>query len=177
MAQIQTKNGNSEIRETINEIKHMVIKINNEIREFAAKQQQERAKKYAQQYLEQLDRLIKNSKSQGLSEGVIEKLENLKERLSSTTDPQEIVEQIKEIISIKKQFELTKNDRLESRVIQIENTINRLAQMEEIDPEQINSAKEQLELSKGYLREGEFDKANEILRELNNQLREITSSI
>lgn len=176
-AQIQAKNGNSEIRETINEIKHMVIKINNEIRDFAAKQQQERAKKYAQQYLEQLDRLIENSKSQGISEDVIEKLENLKERLSSATDPQEIVGQIKEIISIKKQFELTKNDRLESRVIQIEKTINRLTQMEEIDPEQINSAKERLALSKGYLREGEFDKANEILRDLNNQLREIASSI
>lgn len=176
-AQIQAKNGNSEIRETINEIKHMVIKINNEIRDFAAKQQQERAKKYAQQYLEQLDRLIENSKSQGISEDVIKKLENLKERLSSATDPQEIVGQIKEIISIKKQFELTKNDRLESRVIQIEKTINRLTQMEKIDPEQINSAKERLALSKGYLREGEFDKANEILRELNNQLREIASSI
>lgn len=176
-AQEQARNGNSEIVQTINEIKHMVIEINNDIRDFAAKQQQERAKRYAQQYLEQLDRLIENAKSQGVSEEVIVKLENLKEKLSEATDPHDIVEQIKEIISIKKQFELTKNDRIESRVMQIEKTINRLSQIEAVDSEQIESAKEQLALSKGYLREGEFDKANEILRELNEQLRAIASSL
>ncbi len=176
-AQEQARNGNSEIVHTINEIKHLVIEINNDIRDFAAKQQQERAKRYAQQYLEQLDRLIENAKSQGISEEVIVKLENLKEKLSVATDPHDIVEKIKEIISIKKQFELTKNDRIESRVIQIEKTINRLSQIEGIDSEKIESAKEQLALSKGYLREGEFDKANELLREINEQLRAIASSL
>lgn len=176
-AQEQARNGNSEIVQTISEIKHLVIEINNDIRDFAAKQQQERAKRYAQQYLEQLDRLIENAKSQGVSEEVIVKLQNLKEKLSVATDPPDIVEQIKEIISIKKQFELTKNDRIESRVMQIEKTINRLSQIEAVDSEQIESAKEQLALSKGYLREGEFDKANEILRELNEQLRAIASSL
>lgn len=176
-AKEQARNGNSEIVHTINEIKHLVIEINNDIRDFAAKQQQERAKRYAQQYLEQLDRLIENAKSQGVSEEVIVKLENLKEKLSTATDPSDIVEKIKEIISIKKQFELTKNDRIESRVIQIEKTINRLSQIEGVDSEKIESAKEQLALSKGYLREGEFDKANELLRELNEQLRAIASSL
>lgn len=176
-AQEQARNGNSEIVQTINEIKRLVIDINNDIRDFAAKQQQERAKRYAQQYLEQLDRLIENAKYQGVSEEVIVKLENLKEKLSAATDPHDIVEKIKEIISIKKQFELTKNDRIESRVIQVEKTINRLSQIEGVDSEQIESAKEQLALSKGYLREGEFDKANELLRELNEQLRAITSSL
>ncbi|NIP61237.1 MAG: hypothetical protein GWN56_14035, partial [Nitrosopumilaceae archaeon] len=75
------------------------------------------------------------------------KLENLKEKLSIATDPHDIVEKIKEIISIKKQFELTKNDRIESRVIQIEKTINRLSQIEGVDSEKIESAKEQLALS------------------------------
>ncbi len=176
-AKEQARNSNSEIVQTINEIKRLVIEINNDIRDFAAKQQQERAKRYAQQYLEQLDRLIENAKSQGISEEVIVKLESLKEKLSSATDPHDIVDKIKEIISIKKQFELTKNDRIESRVIQVEKTINRLSQIEGVDPEQLESAKEQLALSKGYLREGEFDKANEILRELNEQLRAITSSL
>jgi len=173
----QARNGNSEIIHTINEIKHLVIEINNDIRDFAAKQQQERAKRYAQQYLEQLDRLIENAKSQGVSEEVIVKLETLKEKLSAANNPHDIVEKIKEIISIKKQFELTKNDRIESRVIQIEKTINRLSQIEGVDSEKIESAKEQLALSKGYLREGEFDKANELLREINEQLRAIASSL
>lgn len=176
-AQKQARSGNSEIVQTINQIKRLVIEINEEIRDHATKQQQERAKRYAQQYLEQLDRLIENAKSQGISEDVIDKLENLKERLSTATDPHDIVEKIKEIISIKKQFELTKNDRLESRVIQIEKMIDRLSQVEGVNHEDIDSLKEQLALAKGYLREGEFDKANDILRELNVQLRTVTSSL
>ena len=176
-AQNQARTGNSDIVQTINQIKRLVIEINEEIRDHAAKQQQERAKRYAQQYLEQLDRLIENAKSQGVSEDVVNKLENLKERLSAATDPQDIVEKIKEIISIKKQFELTKNDRLESRVIQIEKMIDRLSQIEDVNQEELDSVKEQLALAKGYIREGEFDKANDILRELNIQLRSLTSNL
>jgi len=152
--------------ETIGKIKQITVDLNNKIREYASQQEQSRAKAYAQTYLEQLDRLIENAKSQGLSENIIEKLETAKENLSSTTDPQEIIKQIREIISIKEQFELTKNDRLESRVMQIEKTLLNLSNSDKISKSKIDEAKKTIQIIKRNLATGEFEKANELLRSL-----------
>ncbi len=172
-----SSNSTDEIQKTLEEIKSIVLEINNQIRDFAAKQQEERAKKYAQQYLEQLDRLIEAAKSQGVSEDIIQKLELARERLSTATNPQEIVREIKEIISIKKQFELTKNDRLESRVMQVQKTIVKLAQTDGINQTEIEIAKESLLEIKDLLGAGEFDLANQLLRDLNDKLMEISRSL
>ncbi len=152
--------------ETIGKIKQITVDLNNKIREYASQQEQSRARAYAQTYLEQLDRLIENAKSQGLSENIIEKLETAKENLSSTTNPQEIIKQIREIISIKEQFELTKNDRLESRVMQIEKTLLNLSNSDKISKSKIDEAKKTIQIIKRNLATGEFEKANELLRSL-----------
>ncbi len=163
--------------ETLQEIKETIVEINKQIREEASKKESQRAKEYAQQYLEQLDRLIENAKKQGLSDEIIEKLENAKENLSSADNPREIVEQIRKIISIKDQFELTKNDRLESRVLQVEKTLLRLSQIDGIDEGVIENAKNTLNSIKRSLSAGEIDVANDLLRNLAKQLQEIKNSL
>ena len=152
--------------ETIGKIKQITVDFNNKIREYASQQEQSRATAYAKTYLEQLDRLIENAKSQGLSENIIQKLETAKENLSSTTDPHEIIKQIREIISIKEQFELTKNDRLESRVMQIEKTLLNISNSEKLSQSDIDDAKKTIQIIKRHLAKGEFEKANELLRSL-----------
>lgn len=152
--------------ETIGKIKLITVDLNNKIREYASQQEQSRARAYAQTYLEQLDRLIENAKNQGLSENIIQKLETAKENLSSTTDPQKIIKQIREIISIKEQFELTKNDRLESRVMQIEKTLLNLSNSDKISKSKIDEAKKTIQIIKRNLATGEFEQANELLRSL-----------
>ena len=87
--------------QTISKIKQITDDFNNKIRVNASQQEQFRAKEYAQKYLEQLDKLIEDVKNQGLSEDIIQKLVDARENLSVTTDPQEIIKQIKEIKSIK----------------------------------------------------------------------------
>ena len=94
--------------QTISKIKQITEDFNNKIREYASQQEQSRAKEYAQKYLEQLDRLIEDVKNQGLSEDIIQKLVAARENLSSTTDPQEIIKQIKEIKSIKDHLKVHK---------------------------------------------------------------------
>ncbi|BDQ31935.1 hypothetical protein NZNM25_18110 [Nitrosopumilus zosterae] len=163
--------------ETLQKIQEIVVEINKEIREEAAKQESQRAKEYAQQYLEQLDRLIENAKKQGLSDEIINKLENARENLSSADNPADIVQEIRKILSIKKQFELTKNDRLESRVLQIEKTISQLSQIDGVDHDILVDAKETLQTIKRYLYDGEFDNANQLLRDLAKQLEEIKNSL
>ena len=87
--------------QTINKIKQITDDFNNKIRGNASQQEQSRVKEYAQKYLGQLDRLIEDVKNQGLSEDIIQKLVDARKNLSATTNPQEIIKQIKEIKLIK----------------------------------------------------------------------------
>jgi flagellin-specific chaperone FliS len=174
--QITSKQFN-DAQETINQIKQIINDIEKQLREQAAQQESERAKKYAQNYLEQLDRLIENAKNQGISDDIIEKLEDARTRLSSASSPEEIVKEIRKIISIKDQFELTKNDRLESRIMQLEKTLQKLSQTEKVDSETIQNARENLVKVKSLMKDGEFDQANDLLRDLANQLNNIVKSL
>ena len=162
--------------ETLQKIKEIIVEVNKEIRDEASKKESQRAKEYAQKYLEQLDRLIENAKKQGLSDEIIKKLENARKKLSSADNPNDIIKEIREILSIKKQFELTKNDRLESRVLQVEKTISRLSQMDGVDENDLTNARDTLQSIKHHLYNGEFDTANELLRDLAKQLQEIKNS-
>jgi hypothetical protein len=152
--------------QTISKIKQITVDFNNEIRGYASQQEQSRAKEYAQKYLEQLDRLIENAKNKGLSEDIIQKLETARDNLSSATNPHEIIKQIREIISIKEQFELTKNDRLESRVMQVEKILFKLSYSDKLSQTDLEDAKKMLQTIKHHLSQGEFETANELLRSL-----------
>jgi len=163
--------------DTIHEIKETIVDVNKELREKASKQESQRAKVYAQKYLEQLDRLIENAKKQGVSDDIIEKLESAKENLSSIDDPRQIIEEIRKIMSLKDQFELTKNDRLESRILQVEKTLSRLSQVDGVDEEDLLDARDTLQSIKQNLNDGEFETANEQLRDLAKQLAEIKNSL
>ena len=163
--------------ETLQKIKETIVEINKEIREEASKQESQRAKEYAQKYLEQLDRLIENAKKQGVSDEIIQKLETAKANLSSADNPSDIVKEIREIMSIKEQFELTKNDRLESRVLQVEKTISRLSQIDKVDQNNLADAKDTLQRIKRHLYDGDFETANQLLRDLAKQLEKITNSL
>ena len=163
--------------ETLHEIKAAIVEINKELREEASKQESQRAKAYAQKYLEKLDRLIEHAKKKGVSDEIIEKLEIARDNLSSADDPHKIVEEIRKIMSIKDQFELTKNDRLESRVFQVEKNLSKLSQVDGVDPDDIADARDTLQTIKHYISDGEFDVANELLRDLAKQLQEIKNSL
>ena len=152
--------------QSISKIKQISMDLSNKIRGHASQQEQSRAKEYAQKYLEQLDRLIENAKNHGLSTDIIQKLETARVNLSAATDPHKIIKQIKEIISIKEQFELTKNDRLESRVMQIEKIILKLSNSDKSSQIDLEDAKKTLETIKRHLAQGEFETANELLRSL-----------
>jgi len=163
--------------ETLSKIKEKIVELNKELREEASKQEFQRAKEYAQQYLEQLDRLIENAKKQGVADEIIEQLETAKENLSLADDKNEIIEQIRKIISIKDQFELTKNDRLESRVLQLEKTISRLSQTDGVNLDDVKDARSTIQIIKNHLYNGEFETANDLLRDLAKQLEEIKNSL
>jgi len=163
--------------ETLHEIKETIVEVNKELRQETSKQESLRAKQYAQQYLEQLDRLIENAKKQDVADEIIEKLETSKANLSLAENPSKIIEEIRKIMNIKDQFKLTAHDRLESRVLQAEQTLSRLFQVDGVDPDDLSDARTILQSIKGHLSEGESDKANGLLRDLAKQLQEMKNSL
>ena len=158
--------------QTINKIKQITVDFNNIIRLQASKQEQSTAKEYAQKYLEQFDRLIKNAKNQGLSKDIIQQLETARENLSSAKDSHEIIKQIRIIISIKQQFELTKNDQLESKVMQVEKILFKLSNSDKFSQVNLEDANKTLQTIKHHLTEGEFETANELLQSLTTLLEQ-----
>ena len=80
-------------------------------------------------------------------------------------------------MSIKDKFELTENDRFESRVLQVEKTLSRLSQIDKVDQNDLADARDTLQIIKHHLYEGEFDTANDLLRNLTKQLQEIKNSL
>ena len=163
--------------ESINEIKITIIEVSKNLREETSKQEFQRAKEYAQKYLEQLDRLIENIKKQGATDEILEKLETGKQNLSLAENPSEIIEEIRKITVVKNQFDLTTYDELESRVLQAGKTLSILSEIDGADQTDLIDAKNTLQNIKHHLHEGEFDLADEFLSDLTKQLQEIKNSL
>ncbi len=163
-------------QETISAIKLAVNDIKKQLGDQSSQQKSEHAKRYAQQYLEQLDRLIQSAKNQGISDDVIKKLENAREKLSSASTSTQIIQQVREIISLKNEHKLNQNNVLESKIILVERTISKLDNLDKVDPEIIENAKENLQKIKLHLSDGEVDKAKELLSSLIDQLKQAIKS-
>ncbi len=163
--------------ETIVTIKESIIEVNKTLREESSVQASERAQKYAQKYLEQLDRLIQNAKNQGVEDTVIEQLELSQQNLTLAQHPSEIIKEIRKILLIKDKYELTNIDVLESKVLQIEKTLSRLSTVEDIDQDALSDARTMLKDIKTHLFEGKFDVADVNLTNLAKQLKDIKNSI
>ena len=173
--QIKTKQF-GDAQETIQKIRMAVDEIKKQLSDQSSQQKSEHAKKYAQKYLEQLDRLIESAKAQEVPTEIIKKLEDARERLSSASTSREIIHEIRNIISLKNQHELTNNDRLESEIMQVEKTIYRLSHIQKVDPQVVEDATENLQKIKLHLSDGEFEKATELLRSLTDQLKQVVQS-
>lgn len=165
-------------RKVMNEIKKDILDKNKQLREKAAKQTTDRAKEYAKQYLQQLDRLINILEKRGSSEDLIDRLHSAREKLANTSDPKEIIQEVRNIISIKKQFELTKIDRLESRVIQVERNLQQVvdsasAENKTVNQSEIDSIRGSISEAKTMLYDGKIEEANELLKSIVKRLQQL----
>jgi len=166
----------SNAQNTIEKIEQIVKDIEKQIREQALLREPERAQQYAQMYLGQLDRLIELAKNQQISDDIIQKLLDARESLSSATIPEEIVKEIRKIIVLKDQFDLTASDSTELNILKVERTIQRLSQMD-VDTAVITDLQGKVIEAKQLLAEGNTEQANILLVQLKSQLQQITESI
>lgn len=163
----------NEASQTIHEIKKSIIEINAELRQQAIHQESNRAQAFAQKYLKQLDRLIELAQDTGKSEDIIEKLKVARESLTLATSPGDIIKQVRNILLLQQQFELSESKLLELRIIQIEKTILGLSNSDQINSDPIIEINETLQTIKDHLSKSEFDQANELLGSLATILEKI----
>ncbi len=179
-ARNEIKEGNSlAVTSTIKEIKQSIADLNNLLREKTREYTTDRAKSLVGKHLEDLDRLIAEAKDIGVSQGTLDKLMEAREHLNSVSgasDVTQIIDEVKKLISIKKQFEDTKIQRIQVRANQLESTYERLSNYADEIPE-LNKAENMLLELRAFISEKKSYNAIRVLNSLNDLLNEIENSI
>lgn len=178
-ARNEIEEGNSVVPSTIKEIKQSIADLNNSLREKTRGYTTDRAKSLAGKHLEDLDRLIAEAKDMGVSQGTLDKLLEARDHLNSVSDASnvtQIIDEVRKLISIKKQFEDTKIQRIQVRANQLESTYERLSNYADEVPE-LNKAENMLLELRALISEKKSDNAIRVLNSLNYLLNEIENSI
>ena len=175
----EIEEGNSVETSTIKEIKQSIADLNNSLREKTREYTTERAKSLVEKHLEDLDRLIAEAKDMRVSQGTLDKLMEARDHLNSVSDTSnvtQIIDEVKKLISIKKQFEDTKMQRIQVRSNQLESTYERLSNYADEIPE-LNKAENMLLELRALISEKKSYNAIRVLNSLNDLLNELENSI
>ncbi len=178
-ARNEIEEGNSVETSTIKEIKQSIADLNNSLREKTREYTTDRAKSLVEKHLEDLDRLIAEAKDMGVSQGTLDKLMEARDHLNSVSDTSnvtQIIDEVKKLISIKKQFEDTKMQRIQVRANQLESTYERLSNYADEIPE-LNKAENMLLELRALISEKKSYNAIRVLNSLNDLLNELENSI
>lgn len=178
-ARNEIKEENSDVTSTIEDIKESIVVLNNSLKEKTRQYTTDRAVSLAEKHLEDLDKLIAEAKDIGVSQDTLDRLIDAKEQLNSVSDAsnvRKIIDEVKKLLSVKKQFEDTKIQRIQVRTDQLESTYERLSTQIDNIPE-LEKAKEMLSELKVLISEKKINNAIQVLNSLNNLLNEIENSI
>lgn len=160
---------------TIDDLKRIIIDINKVLREDATQKKTEKARSFAQKYITLLDKLISEMNDQGYSDDIIRKISEAKERLANSSDPEEIIKEVRQILSFKEQFDLIKVDRIKDRLNQLEKSLDKLSS-KNVDQTKLDEALKMAEKLRAQLKDGQYDSAQETLKTLTDLVRSLEKS-
>lgn len=161
-----------EASQTIHEIKNTILEINEELRQKSSQQQENRAQSFAEKYLKQLDRLIEHSQKIGQSEEIIQKLELAKEALTLASTPTQVINEVRNILRIQQEYDLSESKLLEQRINQIEKTATDLFDLGQIHQVNLDKIIQQIEKAKDQQSKSDFEESTESLRSIESILQE-----
>ncbi len=168
LTQNQIDEGNfDEAKKNMNKLQRVILDINKMLREKATQKTAEKAQSFVQKYMKIIEKLISQARELGYPDEIIDKLEEEKDQLATIKDPRQIIKEIRNILSIKEQVDLSKFDRIESRVNQIEERIESVT-----DDSAKLELKEDLAKLKELIIEKNYDQAQKSLRDLTDKLKE-----
>lgn len=99
------------VEKTYDELKTAITDTQNLIREKTNQKLVDRAKSFANEYIVKIDALINNAKELGISDDDVAKLKQVRESLSTTNDPSQIIVKVQRIITINVDIKDSKNQR------------------------------------------------------------------
>jgi len=163
---------------SIQEIKQSIIKLNQILKEKTRQYTTDRAKTLVEKHLEDLDRLIEQAEEMKVSDDIINRLLQARQNSYSLSDAsvEQIINQVKRIISVKQDFEKTRADRIESRYQDLKSKIDRLSNYSSDIPE-LDKAKTMYSELRDLVTTGSFNEAIRLLNSLNNLINEIQNSM
>jgi hypothetical protein len=161
----------------IQEIKQSVSELNQILKEKSRQYTTARAKTLAAKHLEDLDRLIEEAKETGVSDETLDKLLQARQNLNSLSDAsvEQIINEVKRIITFKQDFKKSTADRIKSRFLELESKIDRLSSSTDI-PE-LDKVKTMDSELRELISKGSYDEAIRLLNSLNNLINEIQNSM
>ncbi|MFQ5439971.1 MAG: hypothetical protein ACE5DL_00760 [Nitrosopumilaceae archaeon] len=162
--------------ETIQEIKNTIIDFNSELRQHASEKELIRAQAFAQKYLKQLDRLIEHAEKVEYDEEILEKLKTAREGLTLAISPSDIIKEIRNIMLIHSQYEISESKLLELRIIEAEETILEISETDRFTQNTIDGMNKNIQTIKDQLSKKELERATELLRALERIFEKIQIS-
>lgn len=99
------------VEKTYDQLKTAITDTQNLIKEKTNQKLVDRAKSFANEYIVKIDALINNAKELGISDDDIAKLKQVKESLSTTNDPSQIIVKVQRIITINVDIKDSKNQK------------------------------------------------------------------
>jgi len=164
------------VERIVGELKTALAELQNAIREQTIRQQNERAKAFANSYVAKIDTMLAQANQLGLSENDIAKLVKAKEDIASTNDPNQIIIKVKRysinfsIVEPQNQIQriLAETSKLDAKLSELESNVD-----ENIQPK-FTAAKELVAQIKSQT---SVDEATKLLRLLDSTVKEIENYI
>ena len=159
------------------EIKREIIVLQKSLKEKTSSSTTERAKSFDKKHLYELDRLISQAKEIGASDDTIKQLYEARGNLDETSDVEQIIREVKHLISVTAKFEETKSERIKSRINQLETKYDRLSNHENSGEYDLDRAQKMISELKNLIEQDKLSEAISMLHTLSSYLDEIDTSI
>jgi len=103
-----SENNFDEAKNTISQLKQLLSQISKTLEKHTKQRISSHAKDFIQKFIDRIDTLINKAKDSGYSQEIIDKLEEIKENLSSATSRSDVEKEIQKLKLIKAEFKAAK---------------------------------------------------------------------
>lgn len=167
-----------EVDKTLGIAKQFITDAHNSLSAAAKQRTSDRAKDFAIKQIERLDKLIIQAKENGLPQDIIDTLEAAKSRLQKISDANEVSIEAKGINTIKEKIDVSKLNRINTKIKQLEIRITQLENDIQNDDSRtiLAKIKDMLIGLKQLVSEGKLEESIQKIKSIEDTLNDLTTN-